>query len=274
MGGTTAEDEGPPPIRRRPVRRVVEAVAPAIGLIALFGAWELYVRLADLRPLTLPRPSLIVAHIVDNPGFYARNGWVTLTEAFWGFWLALLLALVVATIMAHSDLAERLTIPIIVVMQSMPVAVLVPIFLLWFGFSAWPKILTALLFAWIPFVANALTGLRSIDPDAHELFRSVDAGWWEVYWRLRLPNALPYLFSAARVCVGLALVGAVVGEFFNSREGLGNAARVAQSRLLVEQLWGSVLVLALIGVVLVLVVAAIERRVLRWHAAHRGALGG
>ena len=144
---------------------------------------------------------------------------------------------------------------------------LVPVFLLWFGFSSWPKILTAALFAWIPFVTNALTGLRAIDVDTYELLRSVDASRWEVYWKLRIPHSLPYLFSAGRICIGLALVGAVVGEFFNSREGLGNAARVAQSRLLVDQLWGSVFVLAFIGVVSVLAFGAVERRVLRWHAS-------
>ena len=147
------------------------------------------------------------------------------------------------------------------------VAVLVPVFLLWFGFSPWPKILTAALFAWIPFVANALTGLRSIDPETEELMRSVDAGRWQIYWRLRVPQSLPYLFSAGRICIGLSLVGAVVGEFFNSKEGLGNAARVAQTRLLVEQLWGSVFVLAFIGVAWVLILTAVERRVLRWHSS-------
>jgi len=175
--------------------------------------------------------------------------------------------MIVASVMAHSRFMERASLPVIVLLQSTPVAVLVPVFLLWFGFSAWPKILTAALFAWIPFVTNALTGLRAIDVDTYELLRSVDASRWEVYWKLRIPHSLPYLFSAGRICIGLALVGAVVGEFFNSREGLGNAARVAQSRLLVDQLWGSVFVLAFIGVVAVLAFGAVERRVLRWHAS-------
>jgi ABC-type nitrate/sulfonate/bicarbonate transport system permease component len=78
---------------------------------------------------------------------------------------------------------------------------------------------------------------------------------------------LPYLFSAGRICIGLALVGAVVGEFFNSKDGLGNTARVAQSRLLVDQLWGSVFVLAFIGDTFVLVLIAVEHRVLRWHSS-------
>lgn len=259
--------EEPPEVPRRPVRRAALLVAPFAGLTAFFVGWEIYVVVRNLRPLTLPLPSDVIIHVVENPGFYSRNGLVTIQEAFWGFWIAFFAALVVATWMAHSQFMERATMPVIVLMQSTPVAVLVPIFLLWFGFSPWPKILTAMLFAWVPFVANALIGLRSIDSETHELLRSVNASRWEIYWRLRIPHSLPYLFAAGRICVGLALVGAVVGEFFNSREGLGNAARVAQSRLLVEQLWGSVFVLAFIGVAFVLLLIAVERRVLRWHSS-------
>ena len=260
-------DDQPPPLESRRLRRALMAIAPFTGIVLFFGGWELYVRIADIRPLTLPLPSDVLRHVFSNLDFYWENGWVTIQEAFWGFWLAFGVAVLLATLMAHSRFMEQAALPVIVLVQSTPVAVLVPVFILWFGFSPWPKILTAALFAWIPFVSNALTGLRSIDPDTHELMRSVNATKWEVYWRLRFPHALPYLFSAGRICVGLALVGAVIGEFFNSTEGLGNAARVAQSRLLVDQLWGSVFVLAFIGVVFVLALTAIERRVLRWHSS-------
>lgn len=256
----------PPPEPTHRLRSVLLTIAPVVGLLSVFVGWEAYVRIMDLRPLTLPRPSDIFLHVIDNPGFYWENGLVTFQEAAIGFVLAFFAAVVVASVMAHSRFMERAGLPVIVLIQSTPIAVLVPVFLLWFGFSPWPKILTAALFAWVPFVANALTGLRAIDPDTHELLRSTNASSWEIFWRLRVPHALPYLFSAARICIGLALVGAVIGEFFNSSEGLGNAARVGQSQpALNQQLWGSVFVLAFMGVVAVLILATIERRVLRWH---------
>ena len=259
-------DEAPPPEPTNRLGSALLTIAPVLGLAGVFAGWEAYVRIFDLRPLTLPRPSSILAHVVENAGFYWDNGVVTTGEAAAGFVLAFVAAVVVASVMAQSRFLERAGLPVIVLIQSTPVAVLVPVFLLWFGFSPWPKILTAALFAWVPFVSNALTGLRAIDPDTHELLRSTDASRWEIFWRLRVPHSLPYLFSAARICIGLALVGAVIGEFFNSSEGLGNAARVGQSQpALNEQLWGSVFVLALIGVVSVLMLVAIERRVLRWH---------
>ncbi len=247
---------------------LARTLAPLTGLALLFGGWEAYVRLAGVSVLTLPPPSRILGHLASDPGFYLRNGWVTLVEAMVGFVLALVVALVVATAMAHSRFVERATMPIIVLVQSTPVAVLAPVFLLWFGFSPAPKILVAALFAFIPFVANTLTGLRSVDRDTLEVMRSVDASRREILWHLRLPHALPGLFSAARICVSLALVGAVIGELYGgSTQGLGYQARIAQSRSLVDQLWGSVLSLALMGIVLTLLVMALERRTLRWHTS-------
>lgn len=256
-----------PAPRPHRVRAVVTAIAPALGLILLFAGWELYVRVFDVRKLVLPKPSEIVAHVLDNLDFYLEQSWITVQEAFWGFTGALVVAVVVAAGMVHSRIVERATMPVIVLLQSVPVAAIAPVFLIWFGFrSMAAKALVAGLFAFVPFVANAFAGFRAIDPHTHELMRSVHASRWSVFWRLRGPTSLPYLFAAARICVGLALVGAVIGELYTgSVGGLGYQVATAQRRSLIEQLWGSIFVLAFIGVVSVLGVMVLERRLLRWH---------
>ena len=258
----------PPSQRPQRARRSAMFVAPIVGIVVVFGIWEFYVRVFDISRLTLPTPSSIIVHVVDEPGFYWRHAQVTLLEAVWGYGLALVAALIVATFMAHSRFIERASMPVIVLLQSTPVAVLAPVFLIWFGFGYWPKVLVATVFCYIPFTINEFTGLRSVDPNAYELLRSVSAGRVEIFVKLRFPQSLPYLFSAGRLCVGLALVGAVIGEMFGgSTEGLGNTARVGQVRLLIDQLWGSIFVLALIGVIGNLLLAAVETRVLRWHSS-------
>ncbi len=252
---------------RQPLRRMWVIIAPAVGLILMFGLWEFYVRAAGVRPLTLPPPTRILRHVIEEPGFYWKHALVTIREATLGFWLGFVAAMAVATFMAHSRFIERATLPMIVLLQSTPVAVLAPVFLIWFGFNIWPKALVAAVFCYVPFVVNAFTGLRSIDESTYELMRSVSSSRLEIFWKLRLPHSLPYLFSSARLCLGLALVGAVIGEMFGgSIAGLGNTARVAQTRFLVDQLWGSIFVLALIGVCANLVLAAVESRALRWHS--------
>jgi NitT/TauT family transport system permease protein len=241
-------------------------LAPLAGLTALFGLWEGYVRLAGVRPLLLPPPSRVLRHLVTNAGFYADNAATTMFEAGTGLVIALVAALAVASAMVHWPLVERASWPLIVLLQSTPVVVLAPVFIVWFGFGPWPKILVAMLFTFVPFVSNAFTGLRSIDPDAHRLLRSVDASRLQVFLMLRLPTALPALFAAARYCVSLALVGAVVGELYTgSSRGLGYQTAIAQSRALIDQLWASIFTLAAIGVVATLTTIALEHRVLRWH---------
>lgn len=267
MGSESGEDA--PTVPRHPFRRLAMTVAPVVGLLLFFALWELYVRTGDVRRTTLPTPSSVLQHVLEEPGFYWKHAKITLQEAAAGFALSFSAALLVATFMVHSAFVERATMPVIIMIQSTPVVVLAPVFLLWFGFSDWPKILVAAIICFVPFVMNAFTGLRSIDTASHQLFRSVAAGRLEIFWKLRLPHSLPYLFSAARICVGLSIVGAVVGEFFGgSTGGLGNTARVGQSRLLIDQLWGSIFVLAFMGIVLNLMVAALEARVLRWHGSH------
>ncbi len=263
-----ADEERAPSPPRRPLRQLAVAAAPVIGVVLLFGLWEFYVRAAGVHVLTLPPPSRVLRHLVAEPGFYWEHSLVTIREATLGFWLGFSAAMVVATFMAHSRFMERATLPTIVLLQSTPVAVLAPVFLIWFGFNIWPKALTAAVFCYVPFVVNAFTGLRAIDENAYELMRSVSSSRWEIFRKLRLPHSLPYLFSSARLCLGLALVGAVIGEMFaGSTGGLGNTARVAQTRLLVDQLWGSIFTLALIGVIANLVLVAVEARMLRWHSS-------
>lgn len=260
----------PPPARGGRGRRwATSYLAPLAGLVVLIGGWELYVRASDVRRLTLPAPSYVLDHLASNLSFYAGQAWITFQEAAWGFVVALVVAVVLAIFMAHSRFVERAALPVVVLVQCTPVAALVPVFLLWFGFrSGGPKILVAALFAFVPFVANAHAGFRSIDPDTFELLRSVDASRREVFFRLRVPHSLPYLFSAAKVCVGLSLVGAVIGELYGgSLGGLGFQIRTASARSLADQLWGSIFALALMGVVLTLALAVLERRLLRWHAS-------
>lgn len=240
--------------------------ASTLGLVLLFGIWEIYVRAASVRPLVLPPPSRVVAHLTAEFGFYIPHAITTISEAALGFILAFVVAMLLAVGMVHSRLFEQATWPVVVLVQSTPVAALAPVFLIWFGINATPKILIAALFTFVPFVSNAFTGLRSIDRDTLEVFRSVDASTSEVFWRLRLPHALPSLFAAARICVGLSLVGAVVGELYGgARSGLGLLVKTGQQRQFVDQIWGSIFLLALIGIIGTLVVIWLERRLLSWH---------
>ncbi|MEP6661880.1 MAG: ABC transporter permease subunit, partial [Acidimicrobiales bacterium] len=149
-----------------------------------------------------------------------------------------------------------------------PIIAYAPAVVIWLHFGIKPILFITSLVCFVPFLFNAVTGFRSIEPAAHELLRSVNASKREIFFRLRVPSALPYLFSAARIAVGLALIGAVLGEFFAGvSSGLGVAVKVAQNRNLALQLWGSIYVLAFLGAVAITFISLAERVVLRWHSS-------
>jgi NitT/TauT family transport system permease protein len=243
-------------------------LAPVTGIAGFLLLWELLVRLLEIPQYQLPAPSAIVDNMASDPGFYLRNTWVTFRAAALGFATAALLAMVIATAASASLFLERALEPLVVLFQVTPIIAYAPAVVLWVGTGFRPILLVTVVVCFVPFFFNGVTGLLSVDPASLELLRSVDAGRREIFWRLRLPHALPYLFAAARIAVGLALIGAVLGEFFALvPEGLGVAIKKAQAFNDALQLWGSIFSLALLGSAAILGLAAAERKLLRWHAS-------
>jgi NitT/TauT family transport system permease protein len=245
-------------------------LAPVVGVVVFLGLWELLVWAFGIERFVLPGPWSIVQHLAGDPGFYVRNARTTLWEAFLGFVLAFVAAMAAAMVMARSRFVERAVLPLAVLIQVTPIIAYAPAVVIWLGFGLKPILVLTSLVCFVPFLFNGVAGLRSVDPLLVELARSVDASEREVLLRLRLPSSLPFLFSAARINVGLALIGAVLGEFFaGSTGGLGYAVKVAQSRNLIDQLWGSIFALAILGSLATLLITALEGVVLRWHPSQR-----
>ncbi|WP_117000084.1 ABC transporter permease [Desertimonas flava] len=263
-------------VRRGPSRMsrasIILGIAPLVGLVVFLGAWQLVVEIFSIEAYKLPAPWRILRHIASDPGFYARHSRTTLWEAFVGFMLAMLLAIPLATAMALSRFIDRAVMPIAVLIQVTPIIAYAPAVVLWVGTGFRSIIVITTVVCFVPFLVNLVSGLRSVDPLLLELAHSVDAGRSEVFWRLRVPSALPNLFAAARISVGLALIGAVLGEFFGLvKGGLGFALKTAQSRGFrgIDQVWGCVFVLAFIGAVATFLLSVAERAALHWHASQR-----
>jgi len=250
---------------------VMRLIAPIVGVIGFLLTWQVIVLVFDIPKYELPKPTDILSHLSSDLDFYVRNARTTLWEAGLAFCLAFVIALVVATVMAHSRFIDNAIQPIAVLIQVTPIIAYAPAIVIWTGTGTRPIVIITSMVCFVPFLLNGVSGLRSVDPNLLELARSVDATRREIFWRLRLPSALPYLFSAARIAVGLALIGAVLGEFFAYvNQGLGAAIKIAQARPnLRMQLWGSIYVLAFIGAVATLLITLLERRALRWHASQR-----
>ena len=256
---------------RSAFRAVLMTLAPVIGVVGFLVLWQTTVRLLHIPRYELPAPWDILRHLASDPGYYWTNGRRTAWEATLGFLLALVAGVGGGSVMAHSRFVDRAMQPLAVLVQVTPIIAYAPAIVIWLGFGLEPILFLTSLVCVVPFLLNAVTGLRAVDANVLELARSVDASRREIFWRLRVPSALPYLFTAARISVGLALIGAVLGEFFGGvTKGLGYSVKLAQSRNLPLQLWGSVFVLALVGSLATVAIGALERVLLRWHASQRG----
>lgn len=249
------------------VRRVV---APAVGIVTFLAVWELFVRVADVRPFVLRAPSSVLAYLGDNLSEFARASVVTATGAALSIALAAFTALVLGALLASSRWLEEATAPVLVLVQVTPFVLYITSVYLWLGSSRPTIVFIATLVCVPAFTFATVSGLRSADPAAVELLRSVDASNREVLWRLRLPSALPSLFTAARYNVGLALIAVYLTEGGAlATRGLGVIGKRAASFNEADPLWATVFCMALLGSLGLLVVGVAERTLLRWHASQR-----
>ncbi len=245
----------------------VTYLAPAVLALVLAAiAWELWARITDVQPYLVPRPSVVLARLFGDAGFFARHGVTTLWEAMAGFALGTAVAFVGATLMAHSRLIERSLFPLAVLVKVTPLVAYAPLFIIWFGFGPLPKVLIAALITFFPVLVNAMIGMRSVNPGALDFFRSLRASRAEIFVKLRVPGSLPYLFAAFRIAIPLSVIGATVGEYFSGgQQGLGSVIVVAHYDLDMPTLFSAGLTLALIGIGLTILISYVERRVLFWH---------
>lgn len=237
----------------------------AVALVLLMAVWELWVRLADVPVYIVPGPLTVLRRLFGDLGFFAGHGATTLLEAVAGFVVGSLVAVTAAILMAHSRLLERTLLPLAVIVKVTPIVAIAPLFVIWFGFGSAPKILIAAIITFFPVMVNANVGLRAVDPGALDLFRSLHASRAEILLKLRAPSSLPYLFAAFRIAVPLAVIGAVVGEWFTGDQGLGSVIIVAHNDLDTPTLFAAIFSLAIIGVSLTLATFYVEKRTLFWH---------
>jgi len=238
---------------------------PLLAFALAVGGWEAWVRLREVPEYLVPAPSAVAAALAADPSRFLEAGWASLTEALGGLAIGAGAAFVLAIVMAHSRPLERALYPLALLVKVTPIIAVAPLFIIWFGFGLWPKLLVAALITFFPMLVNAVIGLRSVDPAAYDFFRALHASRWQIFWQLRLPGSLPYLLAALRIWVPLSLIGAVVAEWMAGDGGIGQVILIANGDFDTPSLFGAVVVLAAIAVLLTVTLALIERRLLSWH---------
>ncbi len=238
-------------------------------LAGVFFLWEAGVRALQVKPIILPPPSAVFADLFSAPGWYLGHAWYTLIVTLGGFALAVLVGVLLAVLIVESRLLDKSIYALIVALNSVPKVAVAPLFVIWLGTGAEPKVAIAFLIAVFAIVIDAVLGLKSVPPDILDLARSLRGGRLATLWRIRFPCALPSLFAGMKVAISLALVGAIVGEFVSSQRGLGYVILSAQGMFDTARVFAAILVLAAMGVALFWLIAFLERLAIPWHASQK-----
>lgn len=244
---------------------------PSLLLAALVGVWQLAAStgaLADLLNLPsilAPSPLEVVEALSQDRHIYAENAWVTLREMLLGLALALAVGLATGYAMHLSRMTRDTLSPLIVASQAVPIIVVAPIFVVWFGFGVWPKVAVIALACFFPIALGVLAGLGSVDPEATKMMRTLDASRRQILWRVESPAALPSFFTGAKIAFVFAPIAAVFGEWAGATRGLGHAILYDNAQLQTSNLFGDVALLAGMALTLYALLALIERRVVTWR---------
>jgi ABC-type nitrate/sulfonate/bicarbonate transport system permease component len=244
---------------------------PLLFLAALIGAWQIAAStgwLADalhLEPFLVPSPAEIAESLWQSRALLAENAWVTLREVLLGFGCAVLAGLVFAVALHLSDLLRRIFYPLLVASQTVPIIAIGPILVVWFGYGIAPKLWIVALICFFPITVNTLDGLRSVDPEATKMMRTLDASRGQILGRVEAPSALPYFFSGAKIAATVAVIAALFGEWAGADSGLGVLIRQDSAQLETARVFAAVLVLSVIAIGLFAILALAERRVVTWR---------
>jgi NitT/TauT family transport system permease protein len=254
--------------------RGARAWLPAVAVLVLgLGLWEGLVAALDVQRFLLPPPSDIARTFWDERDALWGAGWYTFKEALGGFLIGCTAGIAVALVLARWRGLSSAIMPYAIAANAVPIIAFAPITNQWFGvLNPLSKMVIAAVLCFFPVLVNALRGLTSVHPSSIELMRSYAAGEVEIFRRVRIPNSLPFLFSALKVASVLAMIGAVVGEYFGgTQEALGVQIRNSAALFAFETAWAAILVASILGIGFYLAIVLLERLTMGWHPSARGA---
>jgi putative hydroxymethylpyrimidine transport system permease protein len=253
------------------MRAVLRVLLPAALIAALIGLWQIAASagwIADalnLEPFLVPSPAEVGDALWGSRSLLLENAWVTLREILVGLAAGILVGIALSILMRFSGLLRDAVYPLTVALQAVPIVVIAPILVIWFGYGIWPKVIVVALAVFFPITVTTLDGLRSVDPEAVKMMRTLDASRWAIFRRVEAPTALPSFFSGAKVAVAVAPIVALFAELAGSNSGLMRLIVEDNNNFHEARVFAAAVILAAIGVILVGLTALAQRLVVSWR---------
>jgi NitT/TauT family transport system permease protein len=242
------------------LRRSSASIVAVLGFVLL---WQLLVIALDVPTWLLPAPTAIWAEFIKQAHLLGRHVVTTGSGAVSGLAIGAASALILAIIMVHSPLLQRILMPLLVIDQSVPKLALAPIFVIWFGTGMMTRVVIAVVISFFPIIINAIRGMTTVDRRINDLMVTLSASRWDLLSKVQLPNAVPYIFAGLKVAVPLSVIGAVVAEFMQSDSGLGYLVLTAVGNVNTPLVFVAVLIMALLSLGLFAVVSLGEWLLMR-----------
>jgi NitT/TauT family transport system permease protein len=246
-------------------------ITTPILLVLLLLIWEFYVRAAGVSPMILPRPGAVAKAwlgLLQDPRAW-HHTWMTVYATLTGFAYATVIGVGLGVLIARVRWLELTLNPFIVATQVIPKVALVPLFVLWFGFGITSKVIVACVLAFFPILTNTAMGVKSIDEGHRDVMVSLNATRWQVFRRLELPSALPYMLTGLEIGIVLAIIGAIVGEYLGGNAGLGHLLIARLNAFETDQMFAVLIHMSLLGFTFYFLIGALRRRLIPWHASAR-----
>jgi NitT/TauT family transport system permease protein len=251
-------------------QRIQIAIPPLIAFVILLVIWELVVDIFKIPKYLLPGPLVVFQTAITRWGDLMSAVSTTFLAALAGLSLSIIVGVSSALLMSQSKVLERSLYPYAVILQTIPIIAIAPLVIIWFGAGTPAVIVIAFLISLFPIISNTSAGLSSTDHNLMNMFDLYNANWWQRIVKLKLPYALPYIMTGLRISSGLAIIGAIVGEFVGGiggqRGGLGYVLTAAAIRLDMGYLFSAAFASAMLGISIFIVVSFVQNRTLRhWH---------
>ncbi|MBE3000846.1 ABC transporter permease [Nocardiopsis sp. HNM0947] len=272
--GTTGEPPRPP--RKETPKPLLERVPVPIlmtaALALVIGVWQTVVSLGWVTEYVMPSPAATGIALWDvtldlvTGGPVWDNFVISALQVLYGLIIAAVAGVVLGVLIAETTLGRRVLQPMMVALYAAPKVALAPLFVAWFGFDMTPKVVMAAVIAFFPVMVDTAAGLASVDENEDKLFKSMRASRWQRFYKLKLMNALPFVFAGLKSAAVLAVIGAIVAEFLGGGEGLGVMVQMASVGFALDRLFAFVVLLSAFAYLLYLAVDIVERRVVFWRS--------
>ena len=254
------------------MRRGLGLAIPVVFGATLLWLWEALVGVLGVSPVILPPPSAIGARFVASlPVLWGDFVQTAVKGALSGYVMGCGAAVLTAVAVDRSPFLQRGLLPVGNFVAALPIVGIAPILVMWFGFDWQSKAAVVVVMVFFPMLVNTVEGLKTSEAMQRDLMATYGASYWQGLWKLRLPAAMPFVFNGLKICTTLALIGAIVAEFFGSpTQGMGFRISTEVGRLGLDMVWSEIAVAALAGSAFYAVVAVVEKGVTFWHPSQRG----